>query len=88
MGEFEAKYNKAPDTFAAVGYDAYMVIIDAIEKSGKYDSQSIRDALAETEGFEGSTGTITLDVNGDAVKSAVINTVENGKFKYLSSVEP
>ena len=31
---------------------------------------------------------ITLDENGDAVKSAVINKVVNGKFVYLTTVEP
>ncbi len=36
----------------------------------------------------GATGNITLDENGDAVKSAVINKVENGKFVYLTTVEP
>lgn len=86
--EFTAKYNKAPDTMAACGYDAYLVIIDAITRAGAADSASIRDAVAKTAGFQGCTGTITLDANGDAVKPAVINTVENGKFKFLTIVEP
>lgn len=86
--EFQAKYNKAPDTMAACGYDAYLVIIDAITRAGKADSASIRDAIAKTSGFSGCTGTITLDANGDAVKPAVINTVEGGKFKFLTIVEP
>ncbi len=31
---------------------------------------------------------ITLDKNGDAVKSAVIKHVKGGKFRYLTTVEP
>ena len=86
--EFQAAHNKAPDTMAACGYDAYLVIIDAIERAGAADSASIRDAVATTSGFEGCTGSITLDENGDAVKPAVINTVKDGAFKYLSTVNP
>ena len=70
LNEYEAEYNQSANAFAALGYDAYMVIIDAIERAGSADSNAIRDALAETEGFVGATGTITLDENGDAVKSA------------------
>jgi len=31
---------------------------------------------------------ITLDLNGDASKDAIIKTVENGEFKYMSTVHP
>ncbi|HMM69527.1 ABC transporter substrate-binding protein [Gudongella oleilytica] len=88
LADYQAKYGKAANAFAALGYDAYMVILDAIERAGSADSVAIQQALAETEGFVGATGNITLDENGDAVKSAVINKVEGGKFVYLTTVEP
>ena len=66
----------------------YMVIIEAIEKAGSADPVAIRDKIAETANFIGATGIITLDENGDAVKSAVINKVENGEFVYLTTVDP
>jgi hypothetical protein len=31
---------------------------------------------------------ITLDLNGDATKDAIIKTVENGEFKYIATVTP
>lgn len=85
---YKKKYNKDPNAFAALGYDAYMVILDAIERAGSADPVAIRDSLAKTAGFKGVTGTITLDENGDATKSAVILQVKDGKFKYLTTVEP
>ena len=88
LEEYKAQYNQDANAFAALGYDAYMVIIDAIERAGSTDSNEIRDKIAATENFVGATGNITLDGNGDAVKSAVINKVENGKFVYLTTVEP
>jgi len=85
---YTEKFGKEPNAFAALGFDAYMVILDAIERAGSAEPQAIRDALAATENFEGVTGIITLDENGDATKSAVILRVENGEFKYLTTVNP
>ena len=65
-----------------------MLIIDAIKRADSADSAKIRDAIAATKGFVGATGNITLDTNGDAVKSAVINKVVNGKFEYFTTIEP
>ena len=88
LNEYKAKFSKEANAFAALGYDAYMVIIDAIEKAGTEDPVAIRDKIAETTEFIGATGVISLDENGDAVKSAVINQVKDGKFVYLTTVEP
>jgi branched-chain amino acid transport system substrate-binding protein len=88
LADYKAKFNQDANAFAALGYDAYMVIIDAITRSNSTDPDAIRDALAGTSGFVGATGNITLDENGDAVKSAVINKVDGGKFIYLTTVEP
>lgn len=88
LEEYKEEYKENANAFSALGYDAYMVIIDAIEKAGSTDSNAIRDALAETKDFIGATGSITLNENGDAVKSAVINQVKDGEFTYLTTVEP
>jgi branched-chain amino acid transport system substrate-binding protein len=85
---FEAEYGERPSAFAALGYDAYMLVLDAIERAGSFDPAAIRDAMAATDGFEGASGLISLDENGDAVKTAVILTVENGEFKFLTTVAP
>ena len=82
------QYGKEANAFAALGYDAYMVAVDAIKRADSADPVAIRDALAKTSGFIGATGTITLDENGDAVKLAVVNTIENGAFKFLVKVDP
>lgn len=88
LDTYREKFDKEANAFAALGYDAYMVIMEAIEKAGSADPKAIRDELAQIEGFVGATGNISLDENGDAVKSAVINKVENGEFIYLTTVEP
>ncbi|WFA08617.1 ABC transporter substrate-binding protein [Tissierella sp. Yu-01] len=88
LAEYKEEFGQDANAFAALGYDAYMLVIDAIERANSADSNAIRDAIAETAGFVGATGNISLDANGDAVKSAVINQVQGGKFIYLTTVEP
>ncbi|MDF2547793.1 MAG: branched-chain amino acid transporter substrate-binding protein [Anaerosolibacter sp.] len=85
---YREKYNKEPASVTALGFDAYLVILDAIERAGSADSVAIRDALAQTKDYMGAAGIITLDENGDAVKSAVIKVVKDGKFTYLDTIEP
>lgn len=86
--DFKAKYNRPPSAFAALGFDAFNMVIDAIKRAGSADPKAIRDALAVTKDYEGVTGIITLDLNGDAVKDAIIRKVENGEFKYMTTVHP
>ena len=73
---------------AALGYDSAMILVDAIKRAGSTDSKAIRDALAATKDFEAVTGKIAINAQRDAVKSAVILQVKDGKFKYLETVAP
>ena len=85
---YHKKFNKAANTVGALTFDAYYMVLDAIERAGSLDTVKIRDALSQTKGFEGVTGTITIDKNGNAVKPAVIKKIEDGKFKFVTIVNP
>lgn len=88
LEKYREKYNKEPASCTALGFDAYIMVLDAIKRANSADPKAIRDALAQTKDFEGAAGIITLDENGDAVKSAIIKVVKDGKFTYLDTVEP
>ena len=81
--------NKQPDIIPAVsalGYDAYITALKAIELANSTKGPAIRDALAKVD-LEGVTGRIVFDTNGDANKDmAFIKVVENGQFKFLKTV--
>jgi len=88
---YKAEYgaDKEPAAVTALAYDAYIVALDAMERANTTtDTVAIRDAVSETSMFPGAAGIISLDENGDAVKSAIIKVIEDGKFKYKSTVEP
>ena len=80
---FEEEYGVAPDTWAALTYDAVGMIAEAIEKSGE-KRKAIRDHLAAIdtpeEGYIGVTGLTYFDENGDCIKPAYVKIVRDGKF--------
>ncbi len=86
--EYQKKYGKLPSGTAVLGFDGYLLAIDAIKRADSIDPIKIRDAIAATKGFEGAAGVVNLDVNGDPIKSAVIKEVKDGKFVYKTTVAP
>ncbi len=93
-------WNAGTDTVAAVsalGYDAYMSLYNALQALDGTDievvnSVAIRDALAKVD-FDGVTGHIAFDENGDAIKTtAYIKTVtekslETKSFEFVRTQE-
>jgi branched-chain amino acid transport system substrate-binding protein len=70
-------------------YDAVMVLADAISRAQSLEHKKIMAALAATKNFQGATGTITFDENGDPVnKVAVILKFENGSSSYVKTIKP
>ena len=51
-------------------------------------SRQIQLMHLHSKGFEGVTGTITIDENGNVVKPAVIKIIEKGEFKFVTVVNP
>jgi len=88
VANFQKKYGQAPTGLGALGYEAALVLIDAIKRAGKNDPSAIRDAIAKTKDFEGVTGKISIDAQRNPQKSAVVLKVEAGKAKFETSIAP
>jgi branched-chain amino acid transport system substrate-binding protein len=85
---YTQKHGSVPDALAALSYDATMMLLQAIDKSPQPKPDQIMKALAELKNFKGVTGNISFDINGDAIKSAVILQQERNGTKYVTSVNP
>ncbi|MGQ9750313.1 ABC transporter substrate-binding protein [Desulfosoma sp.] len=85
---FEAKKGKEADAFGALAADAYFLLLEAIEKAGSTDGTKIREAMVAIKNFPAVSGFITMQENGNPVKSMVINKVKDGKFVYVTTVNP
>ncbi len=83
IAEFTALNGKKPDWVSSHAYDATLVILDAM-KSGARTGDEIRAAIDKQRVFEGVTGTIRFDDNGDVIdKRVVMKTVRGGAFVPL-----
>ncbi|MEW6412573.1 MAG: ABC transporter substrate-binding protein [Candidatus Zixiibacteriota bacterium] len=86
--KYRSRFNEMPDAMAALGYDAGLMLFDAIRRAGSTEGPAIRDALAATESFPGVTGNITIDQERNARKPLVIISVVDGRFVYKETVQP
>ena len=86
---YKEEYGREPENaFAALGYDAMLLIADALSRTSDVTNPTeIRDAIGQTTGLEVVTGTITYE-EGSRVpnKSVTINKVEGGKFIFKQEV--
>lgn len=80
MAAYEEKFGVEPDGFAALGYDAAMLLIDSVERAGSTDPEAVKDAIASTTEFAGVTGTFAIDENHNPVKPATMITLQNGEI--------
>jgi branched-chain amino acid transport system substrate-binding protein len=88
VADYKKAYGGVPDALAALAYDAANVAIDALKKAPDTSGKSIRDAIAQTKGFPGIAGAITLDEKRNAVKPAVVLKVGDNKSEYVTTVNP
>ncbi len=85
---YREKFGATPDSMAALGYDAAHVAFDAMARAPDLSGPAVAAAIAATKGFPGVGGTITIDADHNAVKSAVVLRIEKNKAKYLATIEP
>ncbi len=89
MTDYQAKYGQAPDDVAALTYDAFGLLVQAVKDAGKLDRQAVRDALAKIPKYDGITGTMQfVPGSGDPIKSAVILQIKDGKFVWVANAQP
>jgi branched-chain amino acid transport system substrate-binding protein len=83
VSSFTTKYQERPDVIAALGYDLISVVTNANAHAKSSDPEAIKKALYDTKGFPGVTGAITIDADGDVIKSIGIKRVKGGKFEWV-----
>ena len=80
MEEFLKDYGKAnPDRFAALAYDTFMLVADAIKEAGSTDTTLVREALINRKDCLGVTGKTSFTPENMPVKHPVICSVKKGE---------
>ena len=93
VAAYKAKYTQASDigAYTFAGYDCAAILLDAIgraidAKGGSMPSrQDVIDQVAKTSNFQGLTGTITFDKNGDPTHPTLqLQHLENGNWTFVT----
>jgi branched-chain amino acid transport system substrate-binding protein len=82
VSAFQSKYQSAPDIFAGLSYDAVKILALGLTAGGT-SGEGIKNALYQVQAYAGVVGEVSMDVNGDAILTPVIKTVQGGKFVFL-----
>ena len=84
---YVAAYGNEPNMFSAQAYDAVNIMLAAIVKAGPdVTRESLREALAATEGFPGVTGVTTFDPKTrECEKKLTKMQIKDGKFVVVDS---
>lgn len=69
-----------PTQNTVLGYDAYMLTINAINNARSLKPTDIRDALADTKDLRCAIGVFNFDNEGNPVRRVNISTVRDGKL--------
>lgn len=82
IADYKAEYGIDPENaFAPLGYDALMLVADAVKRANSAEPAKIRDALAQTRGFKAVTGEISYTRPSMVPpKPVAIVSVKGGKY--------
>lgn len=87
---YQKEYGHDPENaFAALGYDAVYLFVDALKRAGSTDPQAIKKALEATKNFPGITGSITLSADAHVPQKGVtVIELKDGKYTLGAEVVP
>jgi len=95
IDSYSARYGYVPDDVAALTWDAIGMMVQAVKSTGGLsgnlakDRVAVKDQLAAIPVYDGITGSMNFDEQGDPVKSAVIVKINDaGEFEFFKSVAP
>lgn len=86
IDDYTQAYGQPPAGHASYAYDGWNVAVDAIKRAGSGDRTAIRDAILETKGLVGITGTYTMSPenrSGLTPDSAILAVVADGRWTLI-----
>ncbi|HKK31966.1 MAG TPA: ABC transporter substrate-binding protein [Desulfomicrobiaceae bacterium] len=95
IDRYKANFGYEPADVAALTWDATRIMLKAIQDTGELsgrtrkDRKAVREALASIPEFDGITGQMKFDEEGDPIKCAVVVKISDaGEFEFTKSVCP
>lgn len=76
---YRERFGKENDVIAANSYDALMLAAGAMGSCGE-ETECIKEWLYDVQNYQGASGILSFDQNGDVKKPLTVKVVQNGKF--------
>ncbi len=86
--KYQAKYGQKPDALATLGYDAALLLIQALKNAPNAKPEEIKTALGAIRDFPCVSGKITFDEWGNPIKSAAVLEYTKDGQKYVTTINP
>lgn len=85
---YKKEYNEDPNVFAALGYDAGKMLIEALKTAGN-DSEKIREAIENLKDLKVGTGVITMNKEThNPIKGIVVIENKDGEYSLRTKIAP
>lgn len=83
---YEKRFGEKPGTLSDMGYDAASLLGKALI-SAHGDSQATASTVRKTNHYQGVSGLLSIDDQGDVHKSFGIKTIKQGAFVWLEGAQ-
>ncbi len=85
---YQQRYGRLPLDIDALTYDAFGLLITAMQREGSTDPEAIRAGLSTLDGYAGITGSITYSGTGDPHKSVFMMQFQDGAAVLHGVIDP
>ncbi|KKS39727.1 hypothetical protein A3E04_01890 [Candidatus Kuenenbacteria bacterium RIFCSPHIGHO2_12_FULL_42_14] len=76
---YQKIYGSKSEMLAANGYDTLSLLSYCFEKVGT-EVEKVKNCLYGVKDYQGASGVLSFDKNGDVVKEFILKTIKNGQF--------
>lgn len=84
---YKAMYNKEPDVFCMQGYNAGLILADAIKRAGgAADGAKLAAAIAATKDLPVASGKLTYDADHNPITSAIVIELKDGVQTFKEKI--
>ena len=77
---YQGKFNKVPDVFAMQGYNAGLILFNAIKTAKTTDGTKLAEAIAKTKDLQVANGKLTYDEKHNPITTALVLELKDGKM--------
>lgn len=88
VAAFEREYSEVPNAVSALGYDAIMVLADALRRATMVSREGLQQALVTTHKYQGVTGVISINEKRDVLKDVHILRALKDRFVHEDVISP